>query len=315
MKTTYCRAPAFGIAIVLVIAVFVVAPTAWADYWYEHYARAESALDNGNWARAIEELQQALERKGDSGARVRSYGMKVVAYFPYLKLGIAYYHLGQLEAALQAFQTEEQLGAIQGSASDLAELERYRRLALDARSKAAEAEGERIAQIVRESLRDAEILERQGRLPEAMEALGEGLAVDPENPEAVAKMDELRTEVVRLERERIDATRAADFVSRGRSLLDDGNFAEASSLFRQALEIRPSPEAQRLFDRARAGLVAEIQAEEDAEARQAAIAAGLTRARELEGAGRFAEALDRLQPVLAADPQNREAAGPSAADS
>jgi tetratricopeptide (TPR) repeat protein len=287
--------------------VMTAAPPAWADYWYEHYDRAEIALGNENWERAIEELQQALERKGDSGARVRSHGMWVVAYFPYLKLGIAYYHLGQIEAALQAFQTEEQLGAIQSSSSDLAELERYRGLALEARAAAAKAEAERIAQIVRESLRDAEILERQGRLPEAMEALGEGLAVDPENPDAVAKMETLRNEVVRLERERLDATRAADFIGRGRSLLEEGNFSEASSLFRQALEIRPSTEAQRLFDRARASLLAEIQAEEDAEARQAAIATGLTRARELEGAGRFAEALDRLQPVLAADPQNRDA--------
>ena len=306
MRPTNRTARPLRLVAVLIVAILATTPLAWADYWYEHYARAETALDNDNWERAIEELQQALERKGDSGARVRSYGMKVVAYFPYLKLGIAYYHLGQVEAALQAFQTEEQLGAIQGSASDLAELERYRSLALEARAAAAEVEEERITQIVRESLRDAEILERQGRLPEAMEALGEGLAVDPENPDAVAKMEVLRTEVVRLERERSDATRSAEFVSRGRSLLDAGNFAEASSLFRQALEIRPSTEAQRLFDRARAGLLAGIQAEEDAEARQVAIASDLSQARELHDAGRLAEALDRLQPVLAADPQNRD---------
>jgi tetratricopeptide (TPR) repeat protein len=161
-----------GLAAVLILSILVTAPPAFADYWYEHYARAETALENDNWSRAIEELQQALERKGDSGARVRSYGMKVVAYFPYLKLGIAYYHLEQLDAALQAFQTEEQLGAVQASESDFAELERYRSLTVEARAEAAAAEDDRIAQIVRESLRTAEILGRQGRLPEAMKALG-----------------------------------------------------------------------------------------------------------------------------------------------
>jgi tetratricopeptide (TPR) repeat protein len=289
------------------VALFLIALPSFADYWYDHYDRAKTALENENWSRAVEELQQALERKGDSGARVRSYGMNVIEYFPYLKLGIAYYHLGQIDAALQAFNTEEQLGAVQASARDFAELERYRDLALAASAQAAERESERIAQIVRESLRNAEILERQGRLSEAMDALGKGLAVDPENPDAAARMEELRTEVVRLERERLDADRATELVGRGRTLLDEGNLAEASSLFRQALEISPSVEAQRLFDRARAELLAEMQAVEDAEAQQRAITSGLTRAMELESSGQFTEALDRLQPVLAANPQNREA--------
>ena len=307
MKTGNRAARSLRIATALCITVVATVSPVWADYWYEHYARAETALENGDWNRAIEELQQALERKGDSGARVRSYGMKVVAYFPYLKLGIAYYHLGQPEAALQAFQTEEQLGAIQASNSDFAELERYRGLAIEARAEVAEAEGARIAQIVSESLRTAEILQRQGRLSDAMEALGEGLAVAPDNPGATAKMEELRTEVVRLEREQLDITRAAEFIDQGRALLETRNYAEAASLFRQALETRPSPDAQQLFDRARAGLLAEIQAEDDADARQAAITGNLARAREMASAGQFSEALDRLQPVLAADPENREA--------
>ncbi len=293
--------------IAFVCALLAGAPTATADYWYEHYARAESALGNGNWDSAVEELQQALERKGDSGARVRSYGMKVVAYFPYLKLGIAYYHLGHYGAALQAFQTEEQLGAIHASEGDLAELNRYRSLTLAARTAVQEAEGERIATIVRESLRDAEILERQGRLQAAMEALGEGLAVDPENPDAVSKMEELRAEVVRVERERFDDTRAADLIRRGTALLEEENFTEASSLFRQALSIRPGGEAQQLLSQARAGLLAEIQANEDAVARQTIVTIGLAEARELESVGQHSGALDRLQPVLAAEPQNREA--------
>jgi tetratricopeptide (TPR) repeat protein len=290
-----------------VCALLAGALTATADYWYEHYESAKTALANGDWDRAVEELQQALERKGDSGANVRYYGMKVRPYFPYLKLGIAYYHLGHFEAALQAFQTEEQLGAIHESEDDLTELNHYRRLTLDAKTAAEEAESDRIAAIVRESLRNAEILERQGRLDAAMEALGEGLAVDPENQDAVEKMEQLRTEVVQRERERLDNAQVADLVRRGKALLDEEKFTEASSLFRQALSIRPGGEAQQLLDRARASLLAEIRADQDAEARRTIVATGLAEARELESVGQHAGALDRLQPVLAAEPQNREA--------
>ena len=48
-----------------------------ADPWYEHYAKAEQALVDQNWTLAVQEINAALEKKGDSGARVRSYGMKV----------------------------------------------------------------------------------------------------------------------------------------------------------------------------------------------------------------------------------------------
>ncbi|MGD9252920.1 MAG: tetratricopeptide repeat protein [Holophagae bacterium] len=307
MNPTRRTAGSTRIVLVLMVTLAAAAHTVWGAYWYEHYDRAQTALKNGDWEVAVEELQQALERKGDSGARVRTYGMKVEAYFPYLKLGIAYYHLGQIDASLQAFQTEEQLGAIQASQTDFKELEDYRNLALEARQQAAEIEGQRIARIVDESLRAAEVLERQGKLSDAMAALSEGLAVDPDNPDALARMEGLRSAVVQLERDRLDRTLAAELVDRGRSKLDERNYAEASSLFSQALEIRPSPEANELFERARDALLAEMKAEQDSEARAAAIASGLSRARQLEDNGRFAEALDRLQPVLAADPENREA--------
>jgi hypothetical protein len=64
-----------------------------ADRWYVHHDNAERASREGRWRDAVEEILQAIERKGDSGTRVRSYGMKVVDYFPYLTLGIAYYQL------------------------------------------------------------------------------------------------------------------------------------------------------------------------------------------------------------------------------
>ena len=104
------------------VSLILVSPPAIADSWYEHYFKAEQALDSEEWIVAVEEINGALEQKGDSGARVRSYGMNVVAYFPYLKLGIAYYELDQFDAALQAFETELRLGAISQSDDASAEL-------------------------------------------------------------------------------------------------------------------------------------------------------------------------------------------------
>jgi len=63
-------------------AIALIAGPAAADPWYEHYANAEQALEQEQWTVAVQQLNAALEKKGDSGARVRSYGMNVVAYFP-----------------------------------------------------------------------------------------------------------------------------------------------------------------------------------------------------------------------------------------
>jgi len=71
-------------------SLVLISQPAAADSWYEHYFKAEQALENEDWMLAIQEINEALEKKGDSGARVRSYGMNVISYFPYFKLGIAY---------------------------------------------------------------------------------------------------------------------------------------------------------------------------------------------------------------------------------
>jgi tetratricopeptide (TPR) repeat protein len=291
----------------VLLAVVAAAPPASADRWYEHYARAEEALKAERWSKAIKELNDAIERKGDSGARERSYGMKVMAYFPYLKLGIAYFHLGQYDAALQAFQTEERLGAIQGSESELAELNENRRLALAAKDRAAEAEAERIARIVQDALEQAHILEDEGRLTEAMGALGRALAVAPDNTLAVTGMERLRNEVARRQRERDDEVRAAKLVADGRSALDNRDFASAASLLRQAQAMRPSPETAVLLARAQDGLRGSLGG--DGQGRRDLAERSLAAARELEANGHLDEALDRLQPLLAVEPANTDAVG------
>jgi tetratricopeptide (TPR) repeat protein len=288
-----------------VLAVASTAPAA-ADLWYEHYARAEKALQDQEWSKAIEELNQALERKGDSGARVRTYGMKVIAYFPYLKLGVAYYHLGQLEAALNAFETEERLGAVAGSEEDLQELETTRTLVLEVRGREREAERLRIRQVVEESLEDAHRLEATGQLREAAAALGRALAVDPDNAEANADLKRLRTEIARRDEELDRQTRQAGLIERGKRLLDSGAYGEAASALRQALDLAPDPVARDLLTRAQEGLRREMEPIRSAE-RDKVIETALEEARSLEEAGSYDRALEHIESALALRPGNAEA--------
>ncbi|MDH3805817.1 MAG: hypothetical protein OEU90_10140, partial [Gammaproteobacteria bacterium] len=278
-----------------------------ADPWYEHYSNAEQALGDQEWTLAVQEINGALEKKGDSGARVRSYGMKVTSYFPYLKLGIAYYHLGQLDAALQAFETEARLGAIAQSDTASAELERYRTIVQEARATAATEETQRIRQIVARSLSDAQDLGDRGLLDQAIAALDQALAVAPDDVEAQAAMSQLRQRLEVREREQEREQSILELVANGRALLLDRQYGEASSLFRQALFLEQSPEVQELFDEAQGKLLAELDPGQGLEDQGAAIGARLEEVQALESAGRLAAALDRLQSVLALAPSNQEA--------
>jgi tetratricopeptide (TPR) repeat protein len=284
------------------VSLILVAQPAAADSWYEHYFKAEQALDDEDWVRAVEEINGALEQKGDSGARVRSYGMNIIPYFPYLRLGIAYYHLGQFDSALQAFETEARLGAVAQSDDASAELERYRQLAQEAQQLATAAERQRISQIVADSLSDAQELESQGLLSEAMAALDQALAVAPDDVEAHAAMNALRPRFAEWQREQDLEQQVAELVEDGRGLLDEGQFSEAASQLRQALFLKPGPEIQELFDQAQGRLLAELEVGPG----RADLESALGEVRVMESAGRLVEALDRLQAILAVAPANVE---------
>ncbi len=182
-------------------AIALIAGPVAADPWYEHYANAERAIGQEQWTVAVQQLNSALEKKGDSGARVRSYGMNVVAYFPYFRLGVAYYHLGQFDAALQAFETEARLGAIAESESANAELARFRTLTEQARSAQAAEREQRIRDIVSEGLLKAAELEGEGRIEAAIAAVDKALAVAPEDESALTVMRELRQKLADRQRE------------------------------------------------------------------------------------------------------------------
>jgi tetratricopeptide (TPR) repeat protein len=288
-------------------AMLLIAQAATADPWYEHYANAERALGDQEWTMAVQEINEALEKKGDSGARVRSYGMNVTSYFPYLKLGIAYYHLGQLDAALQAFETEARLAAIPQSDTASAELEHYQTLVQEARAIAAVEEQQRIAQIVEQSLGDARHLEDQGLLLEAMAALDQALAVAPDDVDAQRAMGQLRQRFAERGREQDRDQRAARLVEDGRALLSQRQYSEASSVFRQALFLKPSPQVQELLNEAQGELLAELGTGRGVEDRRIDIGARLEEVRALESVGQLAAALDSLESALVLEPSNQEA--------
>ncbi|MDY7093885.1 MAG: AAA family ATPase, partial [Acidobacteriota bacterium] len=294
-----------GLWLVLWISVLVVGGLpASADRWYEHYEKAERALQGERWREAVEELQEALERRGDSGSRVRTYGMNVVDYFPYLKLGIAYHELGQDDAALEAFDTEERLGVVTESPAALAQLRDYRQRVEQAQQAAAEEARRRTEEVVAQSLEDARSLQREGRLEEAMKALGPGLAVAPDHPEASELMATLRSDLVAQEEAQRQARETAGNLQAARRLLADGDAQGAARLLRQVLAVGPSPEAEELLEQAQATLVASVAAER----RQRQIAEALTSARGLQAEGRLAEALDALELVFALEPDHPQAA-------
>lgn len=277
-----------------------------------HYENAERALAARQWRTAVSELQQAIGRKGDSGVRVRSYGMKVVDYFPYLKLGIAYHQLGDEATALEAFDTEERLGVVQGSSEARGELAKYRQLAVQAQQQqSASSASRRTEEAVRTSLAEGRRLAGEGKLQEAMNALAPGLAADPADRELVALMADLRTRVMAAEQRQRETEAVRGNLEKAKALLARGEAAPAAALLRNLLAVGPNEEAARLLERAQSAIVASAAAAAPppgaakvpaSNAERAAAALG--EARQLQAAGRSAEALDRLETVFALDPGN-----------
>jgi len=293
----------------LVLAVLAtgLATPAFADLWYEHYKKGEDALNQRNWKEAIDQFTQAVEKKREPGTQVRTYGMNFINYHPYLKLGIAYYNLGQPEAALRAFDTEQGFKAIEGS-PEQGNLTSFRKLASEARQAETLSNQERIALIVAGALKEAHGLEREGKLDDAMASLGKALAVDSQNAEAKAAMDRLRGLVAAEERARDVEGRLSTLLADGRNLLAAGKYQEASSAFNQALSLKPDDSvAKDLLARSQASLREALETHRNQSARESLVRDGIGKAAREEKAGQFAEALQSLQSVLAVEPGNGQA--------
>jgi tetratricopeptide (TPR) repeat protein len=293
---------------VLVFLALAGVQSASADLWYQHYEKAQEAMKRQEWEAAVNELNQAIQRRGDSGARVRTYGMRTTDYFPYLDLGVAYLNLEQPDAALQAFQTEERLGAVEGSSEARTRLERYRGEAQEAIDKRAQVEQERIDQILRDAVSEAQLLAEADRLDEAMVVLGRGLAVAPDDVGANTLMMEIRQVARDRESSREQDRQVETLVAQGSELLEEGALDEAANRFRQALSLEPENVAiEDLLQQAQTGLRQKIELQSEAGTRVLDIQSTLAEVDRLAAEDRLDEALTLLQTILVLEPQSERA--------
>jgi tetratricopeptide (TPR) repeat protein len=176
--------------------------------------------------------------------------MNVVEYFPYFRLGVAYYHLGRFDAALQAFETEARLGAIAESEPANAQLAEFRTRAEEARMAQAAERDRRIREIVADSIAESARLEGEGQIEAAIAAVDKALAVAPEDPGALVAMSKLRETLARQQRAQELELRVSQLVAEGRELLAAGDYGAASSILGEALYLRPDPDTRALLDAA-----------------------------------------------------------------
>ncbi len=303
----FSRTPVAALAGLALAAALVIARPAAAATWYESYDEAEKAIAGEDWSGAVRHLNAALAARPSSGANVRTYGMRFIDYFPYLKLGIAYFHLGQNDAALQAFETEQRQGEVDKSATARALLASYReRIVSGAAEQRADRE-RRAPALVAESLRAARRLEEQRRFEDALAALAPALAIAPENPEALEARRRLLAAVAGDERRKSDEERRAQRIAQGQEALAAGRFRQAAASFGEALDPGADEETRALLEQAQARLRAEIGSLPTAAKLRSLVETGLSRALELERAGELERALGELQAVLALEPRNARA--------
>ena len=275
-----------------------------ADRFYEYYERGEGALSEQRWSDATDQFLKAIQEKADSGASVRTYGMNFINYFPYLKLGIAYYNMGQYDDAIQNFDLEENFGAIEKSPGNYRNLQTFRQLAQDAKQAALQGEQQRIAAIVDESLKEARVLEEDGQLDAALEALSQALAVDRDNDQVLAVRSRLNGRIAEQEQERQRLDSVVRLIGEAESFMSAGDYEKASSVLNKALSLEPDDQGARsLLEEALVSLREQIQ-EQDESRRRAQVDQWMREAANQDNAGDYEAALQKLQSVLALDPDN-----------
>lgn len=99
-------------ALLLLFGLLLQSKELQADKWDETYNQGRLALERGEWAEAIDNLQEALNLEPKPNERATTSSLKLVEYLPYYYLGQAYFFAGNYDLALENFQKSQQADAV-----------------------------------------------------------------------------------------------------------------------------------------------------------------------------------------------------------
>lgn len=285
----------------LVLCLGAALPARAAREWYDYYLQAsEQDVPARRWADCVRNVDHALKLRPNPGTNVRTYGMGLVDYLPHYYRGVCLQGLQDNAKAIEAFNREEQLGAIKRTSLHADLIRR--------RGEAQSAEAARLAREARrrmqQLLREAQELGRRRAWDEALALLAQA--------EVLARQldpDALRSVTREQERQRAEQKEAQDTADRaqrleqlladGDRLLGEGRATDAKVAFDEALGI--DARSARALEGRRAA-EERILASTTRAARRKAFADG----KALFDAGQYEAALGPLSDA-AADPANADA--------
>jgi len=286
----------------LVLALAAAGPALAAREWYDYYFQArDKDVPGRKWSDCVRNLRDALRLRPASGTNVRTYGMGLEDYLPYYYLGVCLQGEQENSAAIDAFNREEQQGAIKKTPLHADLLRR--------RAEAQNAENARITRQARGEvqrlLREAQELGRRRAWDESLPLLAQAEVLARE-----LDVDTRRSVTQEQERQRAAQAEALETAARtrrleqrladGERLLGEGKATEAKVAFDDALQLEPR-NAKGLEGRRAAE--ERIQASRTQADRRKALADG----RSLFDAGQYEPALGPLTDACA-DPASAEGA-------
>ncbi|HEY7921655.1 MAG TPA: hypothetical protein VII62_00650, partial [Vicinamibacteria bacterium] len=164
-----------GSRVTLVLFAAALAGTAWAAReWYDYYLQAtDHDIPDQRWADCVKNLREALRLRPASGPYVQTYGLQFIPYLPHYYLGVCLLEQQDDVGATEAFNLEEQGGAIRKTEL-LADLVKRRGTAqaAEAASRARRAKGE-----VMRLLERAQELGKKGAWDESLPELAKAEAL------------------------------------------------------------------------------------------------------------------------------------------